>query len=266
MLPSIKNSDGAKTKVLSKREEKKRINIRWNSGLFFQIGLVVSLLLSIAAMEMKWDVKPVAVFTPDPDYTIEISDWKNYVIEKPKVEVVQKVEATPKPKIPKVTLASSFTAVKNTTKVLETKTGDSELKDAPVITKEPVAATTPKVVTPRSVNAVDMVPTFPGCEGIEDNKAKLACLSSKISAFVGRKFDTEKYSGKYAGQTLRINVQFTIDANGNVTDVLARSQGEDLEGEATKVMSKLPQMTPAQYLDESVPVIYRMPIIFRAEY
>ena len=53
MLPSIKNSDGTETKVLSKREQKKRINIRWNSTLFFQIGLVITLLFTLVVMEMK---------------------------------------------------------------------------------------------------------------------------------------------------------------------------------------------------------------------
>ncbi|GAB5401720.1 MAG: hypothetical protein Aureis2KO_33050 [Aureisphaera sp.] len=265
MLPSIKNSDGTETKVLSKREEKKRINIRWNSGLFFQIGLIVSLLLSIAAMEMTWDIEPREFGYAKDDFKFEEVVLGDIIVEPVKVLEKAAPVVEKRPVIQKVSLASTFTPVTNKTVVVETKTGSSELTNAPVAPKVAVVKKTTPVVT-RNVNQVDMVPTFPGCEGLQDNQSKLDCLSSKISAFVGRKFDTEKYSEKYAGQVLRINVQFTIDASGNVVDIMARSTGKDLEGEAAKVMSKLPQMKPAKDLNENVPVIYRMPILFKAEY
>ncbi len=266
MLPSIKKSDSAKTKVLSKREEKKRINIRWNSTLYFQIGLVVSLLLTLVVVEMDWEIKPqdIAYDTKGPD--LDEIQLLNVIAEMPPVP--KKVEPIVKtrPKEPVVTLASKFKSVDNTVKVPETKTGISEPTDAPMISKP--STVTPKEEPPvtRGINQVDSVPVFPGCEGLTDNSARMECLSSKIRAFVGRKFNTDRYSEKYAGQMLRISVQFTVDADGNVVDILARSKEKDLEKEATKVISKLPKMEPAKEMNKSVPVMYRMPILFRAEY
>lgn len=266
MLPSIKNSDGAETKVLSKREQKKRINIRWNSTLFFQIGLVITLLLTLVVMEMNWEVQAKEFGYARVDRSLDEVQIMNIIIDQPKTPKKVEIFDEPRPKIQKVTLVSTFKTVNNDTPTPETKTGDSEPDDAPMVPKTNVVKETPKPPALRNVNTVDMVPTFPGCEGISDNKSKLDCLSSKIRAFVGRKFDTDKYSVKYAGQVLRINVQFTIDANGNVVDIVARSKEDDLEKEATKVMSKLPKMKPAKDLNENVPVIYRMPILFKAEY
>ncbi|MDC8005800.1 energy transducer TonB [Aureisphaera galaxeae] len=267
MLPSIKKSDGAKTKVPSKREQKKQINIRWNSGLFFQIGLIASLLLSIAAMEMEWETKPKQIGYKGPNFEMEEFVMGEYTVEPEKIPEKVEPVVEKRPVIQKVTLAATFKEVDNNAKTVETDTGSSELKDAPVAPTTPVTKkaepTTPMVA---GINNVDMIPVFPGCEGITDRREQLECLSSKIRGFVGRKFDTEKYSEKYAGQTLRINVQFTIDVNGNVANIFARSSGKDLEGEATKVMSKLPQMKPAKDKNRSVPVMYRMPIVFRAEY
>lgn len=82
MLPSVKNASRAKTKVLSKREEKKRINIRWNSGIFFQVGLIACLLLFLAIIESDWKLSSGEIFVPSTNLNwmkpiFWHTDWQN---------------------------------------------------------------------------------------------------------------------------------------------------------------------------------------------
>src|SRR5690606_26055435 len=69
----------------NKREEKKEINIKWNSRLFFQIGIIVSLLLVFFIMQTKFEVSSLAKLPPTSDF-LEEPPMIDYVIdvEKPK--------------------------------------------------------------------------------------------------------------------------------------------------------------------------------------
>ena len=92
-------------------------------------------------------------------------------------------------------------------------------------------------------------------------------MSSKINKFIGRNFDTEKFSGMIdRGELQRINVQFKVDATGNITDIKARSQFKPLEKEAIRVLKKLPLITPGKQGDRKVAVIYNVPIVFKMGY
>jgi protein TonB len=42
-------------KLLSKREDKKRVNVPWSHGLFCQIGLIISLIVVFIVMETSID-------------------------------------------------------------------------------------------------------------------------------------------------------------------------------------------------------------------
>ena len=89
MLPSVKNVSGTKTKVLSKREEKKRINIRWNSGIFFQVGLIACLLLFLAIIESDWKLSSGEIFVPSTNLNLDETYFLAYRLAEPEVETVE---------------------------------------------------------------------------------------------------------------------------------------------------------------------------------
>ncbi len=109
---------------------------------------------------------------------------------------------------------------------------------------------------------IDQAPAFPGCEKWVDDPRK-NCTSSKISEFVNNNFDTSL--GKKLGLTgiNRVIVQFRIDKNGNVVDARARAPKPELEEEAIRVVSSLPQMTPGEQDGQPVSVMYSLPIAFK---
>ena len=87
-------------------------------------------------------------------------------------------------------------------------------------------------------------------------------MSSKISEFINKKFDTNLASDLGLEGRQRIAVQFKIDKSGRVVDVRARAPHPRLEREAMDVVQSLPNMTPGKQRGKPVGVLYSLPIVF----
>lgn len=263
MKPSTKQI----LKTTSKREDKKSVNIRWNSGLFFQLGVIASMVLVFFIAESSIGSTTIST-APDNDFYLSEPAMTNFTIEEP-VKELPKPKETPKqkPKRPKAAV------IKNKIKVVDNTT--------PNITESPTAATdSPTVDSPKTntekpsepkkkyfANTVEFVPIFPGCEALQTNKERVACFSSKINTFISKNFKTEQFSGAIDnGEVHRIDVQFKIDASGNITEIKAWSKYQPLEKEAIRVIDKLPIITPGKQGDRSVDVLYNVPIVFKMGY
>jgi len=79
--------------------------------------------------------------------------------------------------------------------------------------------------------------------------------------FVGAEFNTKVSNKEILGKQ-RIVVKFKIDNTGKVTNVQTRSEFKELEGEAIRVISSLPEMLPGEHEGKKVGVQYSLPIIF----
>lgn len=110
---------------------------------------------------------------------------------------------------------------------------------------------------------IEKVPTYPGCSG--DNEILKKCFTERISGFVGENFNTKlgKELGLLGRQ--RIIVNFKIDKSGNIVRATAKAAKPELEAEAIRVISKLPQMQPGEQNGEKVNVLYSLPIIFEVQ-
>ena len=236
MKPSVQNPKTVFTKVLSKREEKKRINIRSGSGVRFQIGLIISLLLALVISESRigsyttMDKAKTGIVLDEP-FTI------GTIVIEPEQKPEVKVIAATKPVVRKP-IAMVFDPDKITT--TETpETGPAiTLNEGPKTDAAPSEPTPGTDVPtepsgPRNIHGIEYVPVFPGCEGFVTNKEKIACMSSKINAFITRNFNTDVADGE-SGERQRITVQFKIDSRGEITDVKARAPDRALEKEATR--------------------------------
>ncbi|MCP9198774.1 M56 family metallopeptidase [Gramella sp. GC03-9] len=109
---------------------------------------------------------------------------------------------------------------------------------------------------------IEKVPAFTGCEQYLDDVRK-NCTSTAISNFVNKNFDTSL--GKKLGLTgvNRVIVQFRIDETGKIQDVRARAPHPELEEEAKRVISSLPQMQPGEQNGQPISVMYSLPIAFK---
>lgn len=115
-------------------------------------------------------------------------------------------------------------------------------------------------------STIDDAPIYPGCEEFDNHKDRKNCMSQKIQQFVSENFEYQKIlkDSSITG-TQRISVQFTINENGKVEDVLTRSDKESLKREAKRVISLIPEMKPGKVDNQAVRVVYQLPIIFQAD-
>lgn len=109
---------------------------------------------------------------------------------------------------------------------------------------------------------LDNVPVFPGCEGSEEELRN--CLMEKITAHVSNNFNASLANNLGLDEGLkRIFTIFTIDENGNITDVKARAPHDALVNEAKRIINLLPQMKPGKYNNKNVKINYSLPIAFK---
>lgn len=264
MLPSVKNEGGAKTKVPSKREEKKRINIRWNSTAFFQLGLILVLFLSFLAMESDWSLGSVSTYDPEDSFVLDENPMMSYRLEQPEVKTAVKINKPVKQRIIQRPVTESFTVVDDNSKLTESKLPSTEI--TPDLPSTATAAPEAKKVLPASTyETVQFVPIFPGCESLSSNEERKACMSDKVSRFINRKFNTGKFSDLEADKLHRVSVIFTIGKDGLVKDIQARSLIPVLEKEAARVISEMPVMQPGKQGTIPVDVLFSVPIQFRIQ-
>ncbi|AFL80386.1 periplasmic protein TonB, links inner and outer membranes [Aequorivita sublithincola DSM 14238] len=230
-----------------------KADVSRRSMLFFQLGMVVMLFLAWQAIEWKSYDKS------DNDYgQLNVGDE----LEE-EVPITQQLTPPPPPPppppAPEVIEVMEDEAEEEETIIKSTETKqDAKIVEVKEIKEEVVEEEIADV--PFAV--IENVPIYPGCENEKGNDAKKRCMSTKISEFINKKFDTNLASDLGLEGRQRIAVQFKIDKNGKVIDVRARAPHPRLEKEAVSVVQSLPNMTPGKQRGKPVGVLYSLPIIF----
>lgn len=261
MKNSKKNLSSAGQSITEvKRSQKHDANLQKNSTLYFQIGLILCLLATYGLFEMQFQDKKVEIDVSEPQDIATID-----VVPDFRVEPVKK---KPEPKVKRSkTLTDEFTPVKNDKPVIETEIFDPVDPTSSPDPIDPNAIKTiekPVDLEPVDFIAVEVVPVYPGCEKKKTNKDKRKCMSDKISKLVSKKFNTDIAGDHGISGLQRIDTQFTVDKNGNITNIKIRSPHPALEKEAKRVIDKIPSMKPGYQQDKPVGVIYNLPIKFLA--
>jgi hypothetical protein len=112
---------------------------------------------------------------------------------------------------------------------------------------------------------IDQVPVFPGCEDLESNADKKACMSKGVQKLVVENFNTDLADDLGLKGRQRINVIFKINNEGDVVDVRARAPHPALSEEAIRVLKTLPKMIPGEQKGKKVNVPYSLPIVFQVQ-
>lgn len=244
---------------------KHEANLRRNPTLHFQIGLILALLVSIFFLEVRMPEAAHKAAAVAYDYEEAVWD-EQFQVEKQVVEVpepVEKQQPAAPPHIPE-----EFTPIEDDQGITETVlkgTSESE-KDTPMVSPTSVPYVDPvEVVAPVDFKVVEEAPLFPGCEGLETNEERKACMSGKIRKFVNRKFNSDIGEGIGLSGVNRIFVQFTVDKTGAITNVKSRGPHDKLEKEAQRVIELLPEMKPGKQQSVPVGVIYNLPITLKIQ-
>ncbi|RRO16399.1 hypothetical protein [Flavobacteriaceae bacterium 14752] len=229
-------------------------NLNRNRIIYFQIGLGIVLLLLLISVEWKSYTKPF-----DNDQV----DYKEITFEE--MPVVKLPEDQPKPKTKLQKPTDEFKKVDDNTDTSREapifKDPKTEFDpDKVLIDLEPVDKEPPAQVP---YELVQDVPIFPGCEIYQNNAERKACMSRKLSEFIGKHFDTQLASDLgLEGQNV-IYTQFKVSHTGEVIFLDGRASHPKLKAEAQRVIELLPKMTPGKQRLKPVDVIFGLPINFR---
>lgn len=113
---------------------------------------------------------------------------------------------------------------------------------------------------------IENVPVFPGCEPLVTNQDKKDCMSDNISTFVISNFNISIANNlDMPDDRVRISIQFKINTDGYVVDIVARAPHPELEKEAIRVINSLPKFIPGKQRGENVNVLYSLPILFQVD-
>ncbi|MBP0904643.1 energy transducer TonB [Mariniflexile gromovii] len=242
-----------------KKSQKHDANLRKNSSLYFQLGLIVCLLAAYGLLEMKFETsipKVADTLPPDVTYVAEMPVFK------PEVEVVDEPvkQKTTDP-------TSDYEEVPNETP--DVFIDEPEKPTTP--TSTPVKqgnfnlVDKPDDEAPVSFERIENVPIYPGCENKKTNDDKRKCMSDKITQLIQKKFNSGLGSELGLSGKQVIRTQFKIDKTGHVKEIQVRGPHPKLEKEAERVINIIPEMTPGKQRDKHVDVLYSLPIIFQVQ-
>jgi protein TonB len=227
-------------------------NLENYSKIFMQIGLVLALFITYAAIEKK-------------TYDRNIGDLgsANMTAEMEEETVITERIEPVKPKTPPPPAPEKIEIVEDEKEVEETiieSTETDETEAVEIIEVEEVE----EVIEDVSFMIIEDVPVFPGCKGNKEELKK--CFSKKVQKHFSRKFDADLPNelGLSAGRK-RVFIGFKIDKTGNIVNVNARAPHPKIKSEVIKVMKQLPRMKPGKQRGKPVGVKYSIPFTLIVE-
>ncbi|HIP49608.1 MAG TPA: energy transducer TonB [Lutibacter sp.] len=247
-----------------KAKKNSKANLERFTKLFLLIGLVVSLLITDIALEMKtYD----DVSSKNIEYKIFDSS-NDFEIPETKIEIEiskPKSHATPEPILEKIEIIADDKDIEETViESTEVELGEAIVLKKIIYTEIEEEEIIEEVVEDVPFFVIEKVPTFPGCTGTKEQLRN--CLQKAINNHVSSNFnvDLAQDLGLTPGKK-RIFVMFTIDKNGAITDVRSRAPHKRLQKEAERVIKSLPKMKPGEQRGKPVGVKYSLPIIFQVK-
>lgn len=262
--------EGAATPSKKDRFDKKKVNVKVNPVINFQIGLIAALLLAFLIIELTTQtVEPERMIVSSTD--IDDPDWNNptfrMVPNNPKPEVVIK----PNKELPPVVVPDDTPDPEPIPDDLPLEPIDTPsdatpvdavpVDSAPVKTSKPA----PKTSITTTMDGVDSMPLYPGCESLDNNTDRRKCFNNKMQRFVQRKFNKSLANRLDLddGEVVKIDILFTINEQGLPVDVKVKAPHAILEKEAYRLIGKLPRITPGKINGDAVSVYFHLPIRFK---
>jgi protein TonB len=224
------------------------------SVFFFQIGLILMLFITWQAIEWKTYDKTL----------LDIGQLNLEEDDEEEIPITEFIPPPPPPP-PPPPAPEIIEVVDDDEEIEETIIESTETSQFEEIVEIETIQEAVEEIMDVPFAVIENVPVYPGCENMRTNDERRACMSERIDAFVRRNFNTELANdlGLTGRQTIRM--QFKIDTQGNVVEVLARAPHPRLESEAKRVIERLPKMTPGKQRGKAVNVMYALPIIFQVE-
>ena len=228
------------------------------SKIFFQIGLVLTLVIINFMMEYK---------SYDVDNTNGLGVVNMTEEMKEDIPIIMQQELPPPPPTAPV-IMEQIKVVEDDVKIDESiiETTETDEKTAVFKSNTEIVEVREKeeIIEDIPFVLIEDVPVFPGCKG--KNAELKKCFSDKITEFFGKNFDPAltQELGLSPGKK-KIYVVFKINNKGRIGTINARAPHPSLEKEVTRIIASLPEMKPGRQRGMPVTVTYSLPITIMVE-
>ena len=221
-------------------EQKKseKSDLENKKAIFFQIGLVLVLGLTLLAFEWKSYDK------------VAIDKNSRQAAEVMEEVVMQTQQNTPPPPPPPQQQTTVLEIVENDAEIENEVSIDAESDQQTVVEEYKAPVVEEKEVEETEIfTVVEENPGFPG-----GDEARIKFLQSNM------KYPT---MARESGIQGKVYVTFVVEKNGNVTDVkILRGIGGGCDEEAIRVVKSMPKWNPGKQRGKNVRVQFNLPIQF----
>ena len=192
-------------------------------------------------------------------------DYESILVEQDEEEEIpltEQIKTPPPPPPPPVQAPTEIEIVEDEEEVEETIIESTETDRDEIIEVEDVVIGEEEIIdVPFAV--IEDVPIFPGCENLEKNQLR-NCFQEQMNKHIRRNFRYPEIAQEMGIQG-RVFVNFIISEDGSITNIRMRGPDKNLEGEAKRIISLLPNMTPGKQRGRPVRVPFSIPIVFRLQ-
>ena len=231
-----------------KTKKNPKADLRRNSILYFAIGLALVLFISWQAIEWK-------TYKKTYDYeTLNVEDEDDEEI--PITEQIMTPPPPPPPPAPEV-----IEIVEDEEEVEETVIESTETDEDEIIEVEEVETEEDDLDVDVPFAIIEDVPIFPSCENVAKDQRR-NCFQEKMNKHIRKNFRYPEITQEMGIQG-RVYVNFIIAKDGQ--NIRMRGPDKNLEKEAQRIISKLPNMTPGKQRGRPVRVPFSIPINFKLQ-
>ncbi len=233
-------------------KKNEKADLSKNSSLYFVIGLSLILLISWQAIEWKTYDKSL--------YGYEALDVEEDDDEE--IPITEQLNTPPPPPPPPPPAPEIIEVVEDEEEVEETVIESTETNEDEIVeVVEVIEEEFEDVDVPFAV--IEDVPIFPGCEKVAKSERR-NCFQEQMNKHIRKNFRYPEIAQEMGIQG-RVYVNFIIAKDGSISNIRMRGPDKNLEAEAQRIISKLPQMTPGKQRGRAVRVPFSIPITFRLQ-
>tara|TARA_B100000902_G_scaffold398881_1_gene467348 strand:+ start:1319 stop:2020 length:702 start_codon:yes stop_codon:yes gene_type:complete len=215
-------------------------------GYFLQIGLLLSLIIVIVAIEWKTYDKFVSNLG-----SLDLLDLEEEII--PLTEKELKPPPPPPPPPPKITIVEDDIIIEEELDIEEADTDEEEIIEILEEEEEEEAVLFAVVEDP---------PIFYNCNRSASRSEKQTCFQQGVMKHILDNFEYPAIS-KEMGISERIIVNFHVSKEGKIINVqVVRGQDKHLKSEALRLVKSIPDLIPAKQRGQAVSCSFTVPISF----
>ena len=224
-------------------KKSEKANLENKKLLFVEIGLVISLAITLFAFE--WTSKETNVAT--------LEDNTQVVLEEEIIPITQETPPPP-PAAPTIPILSDQ---------IDIVDDEIEIDDEMFINLEDDASLGVEIMDYVEVEEEVVEEEAIPFQLVEEKPSFQGGDANQFSKWVNQRLVYPEIA-KENGVQGRVTLQFTVEKDGSVTKVkVLRGVDPSLDKEAVRVVSQSPKWKPGKQRDRAVPVTYTFPVIFQ---